>query len=80
MDYFKKERVYFTGCLKQDCKDEDNVKNKVNWYDGTIKYFDISSFVFILDFDENIYVKYKYLVDNNELEYLSLTAIIRNET
>lgn len=67
-----KKRIYFTGCLKSDNKDT----YQIIWYDKTIKNVKVKSFVFILDFDKNIYTKYKKLLKYNNLEYLNLTTLV----
>lgn len=69
------EEIYFTGCLTA-LKDINSNIRTVNWYDGTIKTIDINSFVFVLKFDESIYDKYKYILENNPIKYLSLTKIL----
>lgn len=60
-------KILFTGCLK------DNNDFKVNWIDGSIRNITMKSFVFNLNFDENIHSNYKYIIDNNNLEYLKIT-------
>ena len=71
----KTQEIYFTGCLTP-LEDNDSNIRTVNWYDGTIKAIDMNSFVFVLKFDELMYDKYKYILENNPIKYLSLTKIL----
>jgi hypothetical protein len=57
------KKINYKGQLK------DTSLCKVNWYDGTVKYFSTED-DFVFSLLSNEIKKLQYLINNNELEFL----------